>query len=92
MAVMVATIYGIGHFGDVGVPISERVLGAQVVGTMVTGFTLVLTGLFTQLRHSEELHARKSAALTRLHDASSHLWRKQICARSSMKYSRVRSI
>ena len=44
MAVMGATIYGIGHFGDVGVPISERVLGAQVVGTTVTAFTLVLTG------------------------------------------------
>jgi PAS domain S-box-containing protein len=77
MAVIGATIYGIGHFGDANVPISERVLGAQVVAIMVTAFTLVLAGLFTRLRHSEELHARKSAALARLHDASSHLWRKR---------------
>ena len=33
--------------------------------------------MFAQLRHSEELQARKSAALARLHDASSHLWRKR---------------
>jgi PAS domain S-box-containing protein len=76
MAVIGATIYGVGHFGDASVSIAERVLGAQVVATMVTAFTLVLVGLFAQLRHSEELHARKSAALARLHDAS-QLWRKR---------------
>ena len=70
--------------GDVRVPLQERVLSAEVLGTLVTAFTLVLTALFSErdkvensLRHSEGLLAKKSVALTRLHDASSQLWHKR---------------
>jgi PAS domain S-box-containing protein len=49
-----ATAFGIGHFGNVNVSTLERVLGAQLVATMVTAFTLVLTGLFAERTKSEE--------------------------------------
>jgi PAS domain S-box-containing protein len=49
-----ATTYGIGHFGDVGVSVVERVLGAQLVATTVTAFTLVVTTLLAERRKSEE--------------------------------------
>jgi len=54
LVVMGATTYGIGHFGDVSVPVVERVLGAQLVATMVTAFTLVVTALFAERRESED--------------------------------------
>jgi len=58
LAVSIATIgvttFGIGHFGNVNVSTLERVLGAQLVATVATAFTLVLTGLFAERRKSEE--------------------------------------
>ena len=54
LVVMGATSYGIGHFGDVSVSAVERVLGAQLVATMLTAFTLVVTALFAERRKSEE--------------------------------------
>src|SRR5262249_34427853 len=53
IAVIGAAIFGTGHFGDVTLPIAKRVQGAQVVATMVTAFTLVLSALFTERRRSE---------------------------------------
>src|SRR5262249_32113055 len=53
IAVIGAATYGTGHFGDVTLPIAERVQGAQVVAIMVTAFTLVLSALFTERRLSE---------------------------------------
>jgi PAS domain S-box-containing protein len=41
-AVIFATTFGLGHFGDAAFPILERVKGAQVATTMVTLYTLVL--------------------------------------------------
>ena len=83
LMVIGATTFGIGHFGDTAVPLAERVSGAQVVIVMVTLYTLVLVALFAQrdeaeagLRQSENRLSRKSVALTRLHEASSQLWRK----------------
>jgi PAS domain S-box-containing protein len=81
VAVIFATTFGVGRFGDAAVPIIERVRGAQVATTMVTIYTLVLTALFAQrkegeerLRDSEQRLAKKSAALARLHDIGSRLW------------------
>jgi two-component sensor histidine kinase len=42
-----------GHFGDAGVPLSERVIGAQVAVATVTLSALVLTALFTERRRNE---------------------------------------
>src|SRR5215831_8775877 len=53
IAVIGAATYGTGHFGDVTLPIAERVQGAQVVAIMVTAFTLVLSALFTERRRRE---------------------------------------
>jgi PAS domain S-box-containing protein len=72
--VIYATTFGIGHFGDAGVPIMHRVSGAQIVITMVTLYTLVLAALFAQRRANEAQLAKKSAALARLHETSSRLW------------------
>jgi PAS domain S-box-containing protein len=74
LTVIYATTFGVGHFGNADVPIVERVSGAQVVITMVTLYTLVLSALFAQRRESETQLAKKGAALTRLHEISSRLW------------------
>jgi PAS domain S-box-containing protein len=51
---IVATTFGIGHFGDANLSIEERALGAQLLTTVVTAFTLVLTALFAERRASEQ--------------------------------------
>src|SRR5215471_4813911 len=53
ISVIAATTYGIGHFGDVTLPIVERAQASRVVATMVTAFTLVLSALFAERRRSE---------------------------------------
>jgi PAS domain S-box-containing protein len=82
--VICATIYGIGRFGDAAAPLTQRVQGAQAAVTTWTLFTLVLVALFEErknaekaLRASEKRLAKKSAALTRLHDAGARLWLKR---------------
>jgi len=54
VAVILATTFGIGRFGDAAVPIIERVKGAQAAVTTVTLFTLALVALFTQRTQAEE--------------------------------------
>jgi PAS domain S-box-containing protein len=73
LAFICATTFGIGHFGNEDVPITVRANGAQVVITMVTLYTLVLAGLFTERRRNEAalkstLRAEKEGN-TRLADA-----------------------
>jgi two-component sensor histidine kinase/integral membrane sensor domain MASE1 len=75
LVVIYATTFGIGHFGDVAIPVVERVSGAQMVITMVTLYTLVLAALFAQRKDAEDRLTKKSAALARLHEVSSRLWR-----------------
>jgi len=84
ISIIYATTFGIGRFGEVAVPLMERVKGAQVATMTVTIFTLVLTALFAQrkdaekgLRESEGLLAKKSAALASLHEVGSRLWLKR---------------
>ena len=83
-AVILATTFGMGRFGDAFVPIMERVKGAQVATTMVTIYTLVLVALFAQrkeaeadLRESEGRLAKERAMLARLHEVGSSLWLKR---------------
>src|SRR5262245_47259206 len=44
--VVCATTFGVGRFGDLALPITERVKGAQLAVTMVIAYTLVLSALF----------------------------------------------
>src|SRR5262249_3787655 len=72
-AVLCATTFSIGHFGDAAVPIMDRVNGARVVITMVSLFTLVLVALFAERRRNEAalklaLHTEEESK-TRLADA-----------------------
>jgi integral membrane sensor domain MASE1 len=53
IAVILATTFGMGRFGDVSLPIAERAKGAQLAITMVTIYTLVLTALFAERRRRE---------------------------------------
>src|SRR5262245_64928801 len=53
ISVIGATTYGIGHFGDVTLPIVERARGSRVVAIMVAAFTLVLSALFAERRRNE---------------------------------------
>ena len=77
IAIIFATTFGVGRFGDAAVPIAERVRGAQVGMTTVTLFTLVLTTLFTQRKEAEESLAKERTMLARLHEVSSRLWLKR---------------
>jgi PAS domain S-box-containing protein len=47
------TIFGIGHFGDPGLPIADRILEAQVVIMVVTVGSSVLAALFAERRQRE---------------------------------------
>jgi PAS domain S-box-containing protein len=62
-AVIFATIFGVGRFGDAAFPILERVKGAQVATTMVTLYTLVLTALFAQRQTAEKGLRHREAEL-----------------------------
>jgi len=53
-----ATTFGIGHFGDADLSIVERALGAQLLTTVVTAFTLVLTAVLAERKASE--HSAKA--------------------------------
>jgi PAS domain S-box-containing protein len=63
VAVIFATTFGFGHFGDAAFPTLERVKGAQVATTMVTLYTLVLTALFAQRQSAEEGLQHREAEL-----------------------------
>ena len=48
-----ATIFGIGHFGDTGLPIDDRILEAQALILVVALTAFVLAALFAERRASE---------------------------------------
>jgi signal transduction histidine kinase len=59
------TIFGIGHFGDIGLPIEDRILQAQAVILVVTLGAFVLAALFAERRESEGRLARANMMLER---------------------------
>jgi PAS domain S-box-containing protein len=84
VAIICATTFGIGRFGDAAVPIMQRVTGAQLAMMTITLFTLVLAVLFAQrkkaeeaLRQSEGQLAKERTMLARLHEVGSRLWLKR---------------
>jgi len=62
------TIFGIGHFGDPSLPISDRVLQAQAVIAVVALGSLVLAALFAERRDTEERLAYSNMLLKRERD------------------------
>ena len=84
VAIICATTFGIGRFGDAAVPIMQRVTGAQLAMMTLTLSTLVLAVLFAQrkraeedLRQSEGQLAKERTMLARLHEVGSRLWLKR---------------
>jgi PAS domain S-box-containing protein len=57
------TIFGIGHFGDPGLPIADRILQAQAVIMVVTVGSFVLAALFAERRQHEVLLAESERTL-----------------------------
>jgi PAS domain S-box-containing protein len=76
-AIIWATTFGIGRFGDATLSIVDRVAGAQLAMMMVTLFTLVLAALFAQRKKAEGSLAKERAMLARLHEVGSRLWLKR---------------
>jgi PAS domain S-box-containing protein len=62
-AIIVATTFGIGRFGDASVSIMQRVHGAQSSVTLLTIATLALAALFQRLRNQEAEFRRLLGAL-----------------------------
>jgi signal transduction histidine kinase len=68
LTVVWTTIFGIGHFGDTGLPIEDRILQAQAVILVVTLGAFVLAALFSERRESEARLARSNILLERERD------------------------
>jgi signal transduction histidine kinase len=62
------TIFGIGHFGDTGIPIDYRILQAQAIILVATIGAYVLAALFAERRDSEARLARANMMLERERD------------------------
>jgi signal transduction histidine kinase len=65
IAIVWTTIFGIGHFGDARLPLSDRILQAQAVILVVTLGACVLAALFSERRESEARLARSNLMLER---------------------------
>lgn len=68
LTIVWTTIFGIGHFGDPGLPISERILQAQAAILVLALGSLVLAALFSERRDSEERLAHSNMLLKRERD------------------------
>ena len=55
LSIVWTTTFGIGYFGDPGLPVAERVLAAQVSILLVTIAALVLAALFAEIRDKRRL-------------------------------------
>jgi signal transduction histidine kinase len=65
LTVVWATIFGIGHFGDPGLPLDDRILQAQAVILVVTLGAFVLAALFSERRQHETVLMNSEARLAR---------------------------
>jgi signal transduction histidine kinase len=69
VAVVWTTIFGIGHFGEPSLSISDRLLQAQAIILVVTTGTYVLTALFAERRASAARLANSHMLLERERDS-----------------------
>jgi signal transduction histidine kinase len=53
ITIVCTTVFGIGHFGDLSLPIEDRILGAQASILVVALSAYVLAALFAERRQSE---------------------------------------
>ena len=53
ITIVCTTVFGIGHFGDLSLPIDDRILGAQASILVVALSAYVLAALFAERRESE---------------------------------------
>jgi signal transduction histidine kinase len=65
---VVATVFGIGHFGDIELSIDERIAQAQATILFVVLSALVLAALFEERRQNEARLARANVMLERERD------------------------
>ena len=68
ITIVLTTILGIGHFGDLSYPINDRILGAQASILVVTVSAYVLAALFAERRESATRLAHSNAMLERERD------------------------
>jgi len=65
ISIVWTTVFGIGHFGDRGLPIEDRVLQAQAAILVVALGAFILAALFAERRESEARLARSKMMLER---------------------------
>jgi signal transduction histidine kinase len=65
IAVVWTTVFGVGHFGDAGLPIDDRNLQAQAVILVVALGAFVLAALFAERRENEALLVHSNMLLKR---------------------------
>jgi signal transduction histidine kinase len=63
LTIVWATIFGLGHFGDVTLPIDVRIIQAQVVILVITLGALMLAALFAERRQHELVLTQSEARL-----------------------------
>jgi signal transduction histidine kinase len=68
LAIAWTTIFGIGHFGNTGLPVDYRIAQAQAIILAVAIGAHVLAALFAERRQSEARLARSNAMLERERD------------------------
>ncbi len=68
LTIVWTTIFGIGHFGDTGLPIDGRILQAQAIILVVTLGSFVLAALFAERREDAARLARSNMLLERERD------------------------
>lgn len=70
VAVIGSTTFSTGHFGDLAVPLSDRVLAAQTVVLVTALLTLILAALFAERRRSEAALSESDTRLRSILDAA----------------------
>jgi signal transduction histidine kinase len=65
VTVVSTTVLGLGHFGDITLPVDDRILQAQSTILFVALSTFILAALFAERRESEERLARSNMLLER---------------------------
>jgi signal transduction histidine kinase len=68
VAIVWTTIFGIGHFGDPGLPITVRIQGAQANILIVALSAYILAALFAERKENETRLARSNMMLERERD------------------------